>query len=74
MRIAVIRVSDANLSDRLAGIREWLDRHRYEPVRFIYDHTENALVISVEFPNEWQAEAFAMHFDGKVPAAAHYLS
>ena len=74
MRIAIIRVSDAKLSYRLAGMREWLDRHHYEPVRFVYDHAENALVISVEFPNEWQAKAFATRFDGKVPAAAHQLS
>jgi len=74
MRTAIVRVSDAKLSDRLAGMREWLDRHHYEPVRFVYDHAENALVISVEFPNERQAEAFAMRFDEKVPAATHYLS
>jgi hypothetical protein len=35
---------------------------------------ENALVISVEFANEWQAQAFAVRFDGKVPTATHYLS
>ena len=74
MRTAIVRVSDAKLSDRLAGMREWLDRQCYEPVRFVYDHAANALVISVEFPKEWQAEAFAMRFDGKVSAATHYLS
>ena len=74
MRIVVVRVPDANLSDRLARMREWLDRRRYDPARFVYDHNEDALVISDEFPNEWQDEAFAMRFDGEVPAAAHFLS
>jgi hypothetical protein len=73
MRIAVIHVSDANLLI-VSQEREWLDRHRYEPVRFVYNHAESALVMSVEFPDEWQAETFAIRFDGKVRDIAHYLS
>jgi hypothetical protein len=41
---------------------------------FVYNHPESALVISVEFPDEWQAETFAMRFDGKVDDVGHYLS
>jgi hypothetical protein len=37
----------------MAAMRDWLDA----PTRFVYDQTENALVISVEFPNHLEGEA-----------------
>ena len=47
----------------MAAMRDWLDA----PTRFVYDQTENALVISVEFPNDLEGEAFARRFDGQEP-------
>jgi hypothetical protein len=68
MRTVVVRVDDADLSGKMAAMREWLDRHRCEPARFVYDQMGSALVISVAFPNPEDAEAFATHFEGQEPA------
>ncbi len=68
MRTVIVRVSDADFSNQMAEMREWFDRHRYEPVKFVYNQTEGALVISVEFPNAGEAEAFATQFDVQEPA------
>lgn len=67
MRTVTIRMHAADLSSQMATMRDWLDHHRYEPARFVYDQTDNALVISVEFPNDWEGEAFARRFDGQEP-------
>jgi hypothetical protein len=45
-------------------IGEWLDANRYEPTRYKYDHNEDAVLVTVDFPAEGVAEAFAMRFDG----------
>jgi hypothetical protein len=68
MRTVVVRVGDADFSNQMAEMREWLDRHRYEPVKFVYNQIDGALVISVQFPNAGEAEAFATRFDGQEPA------
>ena len=68
MRTVVIRVSDADFSDQMAEMREWLDRHRYDPVKFVYNQNDSGLVISVEFPDPVEAKAFAARFDGQGPA------
>lgn len=65
MRTVVVRVNDADLSGNMVEMREWLDRHGSEPTRFVYDQTDDALVVSVEFPNHGEAEAFATRFDGR---------
>jgi hypothetical protein len=57
----------ADLSRQMAAMREWLDRHRYEPTRFVCDRNGNAVVVFVEFPNEREGEAFASHFGGQEP-------
>jgi hypothetical protein len=49
----------------MGAMREWLDRHRYEPARFAYDKDGDALVVSVEFPNEREGEAFAKDLEGR---------
>ena len=68
MRTVVVRVGDADFSNQMAEMREWLDRHRYEPVKFTYNQSDSGLVISVEFPDPVEAEAFATRFDGQEPA------
>jgi hypothetical protein len=68
MRTVVVRVGDADFSNQMAEMREWLDRYRYEPVKFVYNHSDSGLVISVEFADPAEAEAFATRFDGQEPA------
>ena len=60
-----MRASD--LAHQMAAMREWLDRHRYEPTRFACDQNGNTVVVSVEFSNEREGEAFASHFDDQRP-------
>jgi hypothetical protein len=67
MRTVTVRMHAADLSSQMAAMRDWLDYHRYAPTRFVYDQTDNALVISVEFPNDLEGEAFARRFDGQEP-------
>ena len=67
MRTVTVRVHAADLSSQMAAMRDWLDHHCYAPTRFVYDQTDNALVISVEFPNDLEGEAFARRFDGQEP-------
>jgi hypothetical protein len=68
MRTVTVRMDAADLSRQMAAMREWLDRHRYEPTRFACDQDGNAVVVSVEFPNEREGEAFASHFDCQEPS------
>ena len=56
MRTVTVRMHAADLSSQMAGMRDWLDRHRYAPTRFVYDQTDTALIISVEFPNDLEGE------------------
>ena len=35
-----------------------------QPIRYKYDHHEDAVLVTVDFPAEVAAEAFAMRFDG----------
>ena len=67
MRTVTVRMHAADLSSQMAAMRDWLDHHRYAPTRFVYDQTDNALVISVEFLNDLEGEAFARRFDGQEP-------
>jgi hypothetical protein len=67
MRTVVVRVGDADFSNQMVEMREWLDRYRYQPVKFVYHQSDRGLVISVEFADAVEAEAFATHFDGQVP-------
>ena len=63
MRTVTVRLPAAGFSVALAAMREWLDRNRYEPTKFNYDQDDEAVVLSVEFPNDQEAEAFAGCFD-----------
>jgi len=56
MRTVTVRMHAADLSSQMATMRDWLDHHRYAPTRFVYDQTDTALVISVEFPNPAKPE------------------
>ena len=67
MRTVTVRMEAADLSRQMAAMREWLDRHRCEPARFACDQRGDAVVVSVEFSNEREGEAFASHFDDQRP-------
>src|ERR1700720_2827173 len=56
MRTVTVRLPAAGFSVALAAMREWLDRNRYEPTKFNYDQDDEAVVLSVEFPNDQEAE------------------
>ena len=64
MRSVTVRLNAAEFSAAMATIGEWLDTNRYEPTRYKYDHHEDAVVVTVDFPTAAAAEAFAAHFDG----------
>jgi len=62
MRTVAIRLVDADFAQQMALMRDWLDRQCSEPTRFIYKQANNEVVVAVEFPNEGDAEAFAIRF------------
>jgi hypothetical protein len=62
MRTVAIRLVDAEFAQQMALMRDWLDRQCSEPTRFIYEQANDEVVVSVEFPNEGDAEAFAIRF------------
>ena len=65
MQTVAIRIVDADFAEQMALMRDWLDCRCSEPTRFIYDQANDGVVVSVEFPNEGDAEAFAIRVDGK---------
>jgi hypothetical protein len=69
MRSVTVRISAAEFSATMTAISEWLDTSRYKPTRYKYDHTDDAVLVTVDFPAAAAADAFAMHFDG-----VHYSS
>jgi hypothetical protein len=64
-----VRIRAAEFSSTMIAIGEWLDANRHEPTRYKYDHHEDAVLVTVDFPAEVAAEAFAVRFDG-----VHHLS
>ena len=64
MRSVTVWIRAAEFSATMAAIGEWLDANRYEPTRYQYDHNQDAVLVTVDFPAEVAAEAFAMRFDG----------
>jgi hypothetical protein len=68
MRTVTVRLPGARFSAAMAAMREWLDSNRYEPMKFKYDQDDEDVVVSVEFPNDQEGEAFAGRFNRKEPA------
>jgi hypothetical protein len=65
VRTVVVQLDKRELASQMAAMREWLDDHHCAPTKFVYDQTADALVVSVEFPNQLEAEAFATRFNGQ---------
>jgi hypothetical protein len=59
-----VRISAAEFSATMTEIGEWLDWHRHKPTRYQYDHTDDAVLVTVDFPAAVAADAFAIRFDG----------
>ena len=54
----------AEFSATMTEIGEWLDANRHKPTRYKYDRTDDAVLVTVDFPAAVAADAFAMRFGG----------
>jgi hypothetical protein len=59
-----VRIPSAEFSGMMTAIAEWLDVSGYEPTRYKYNHSEDAVLVTVDFPAAVVADAFAMRFGG----------
>jgi hypothetical protein len=59
-----VRICAAEFYAMMTEISEWLDANGYQPIRYRYDHYEDEVLVTVDFPARAAAEAFAMRFDG----------
>jgi hypothetical protein len=46
----------------MVRMREWLDEHKSEPVRFVYNQYGGTLTVAVDFDNDKKAQVFENHF------------
>ena len=59
-----VRIPSVEFSATMTEIGEWLDANRHKPTRYKYDHTDDAVLVTVDFPAAVAANAFAMRFGG----------
>jgi hypothetical protein len=64
MRSVTVRIRAVEFSARIAAVSEWLHANQYEPTRYKYEEHEDAVLVTVDFAGEMEAEAFATRFDG----------
>ena len=64
MDSVTVWIRDAEFSATMIEISAWLDANYYQPIRYRYDHHEDAVLVTVDFPAKVEAEAFATRFDG----------
>jgi len=64
MRRVMVRIPIAEFSATVNAMAEWLDANRHNPTRYIYDHIEDAVLVTVDFPVTMAAEAFMLRFEG----------
>ena len=74
MRSVTVRLSADEFSASMTAIGEWLDANRCKPTRYKYDHNEDAVLVTVDFPAEGAAEAFAMRFEGVYQLPASHIA
>jgi hypothetical protein len=67
MRTITVRLPAAEFSAAMGVMRDWLDQNRCEPSKFKYNQESEAVILSVEFLDDNQAEAFARRFDHHEP-------
>ena len=65
MQVIEIRVSALEFGATLSGMREFLDRHRADPIRFeTSSDGRGTILIRAEFNGSDMAELFRREFDG----------
>jgi hypothetical protein len=64
MPSVTVRIRAAEFSATIAAISEWLHANQYEPTKYKYEEHEDAVLVTVDFAGEREAEAFATRFDG----------
>jgi len=64
MYSVTVRICAGEFSATMTAIREWLEANRYRPTRYKYDHDEDAVLVTIDFPAGVAAKAFATRFDG----------
>ena len=69
MRTATITLRGADFAGEMIEMRTWLDQHFFEPAKFTYKQDAEIVVISVDFREDHQAEAFQSRFTGRQPEA-----
>jgi hypothetical protein len=62
MTSVTVRVLAADLAREMLAMRRWLDRNRYEPMRFDCNQNGRQIILSVDFALDEAAAAFASHF------------
>jgi len=67
MRSVTVWLRATDFATKMKIIGDWLSANRYEPVRYKYDHSDNHVLVTVDFPGEVAAKAFAARFDGCPP-------
>ena len=66
MSTVLLRVPATAFASQMAMMREWLNDHGYEPLRFAYDGpSDDVFVIRLDFSRGEDAEAFAKRFSGQ---------
>jgi hypothetical protein len=66
MRTVIIKLPPTGeFLSEMAGMREWLDKHRCAPSMFKYHLEQGSVIIEVEFNNEKEAEVFERYAESK---------
>ena len=65
MRSATITLRGADFAKKMSEMRLWHDRHSFAPTRFTYKQDREIIVITVDFKENHQAEAFQSRFNGQ---------
>jgi hypothetical protein len=64
MRSVTVRLRAAEFPTRMKIISDWLSANRYEPMRYKYDHRDDDVLVTIDFPGEAAAKVFAARFGG----------
>jgi hypothetical protein len=64
MRSVTVRLRATEFSDNMMAIGDWLNANRCAPTRYKYTYNKDDVLVTVDFPAEVAAEAFATRFEG----------
>lgn len=67
MRTATVTLRDGEFAKKMSEMRTWLDQNFFKPTKFTYNQDREIIVISVDFQEDHQAEAFQSRFNGRQP-------